>query len=98
MKIAQPHPPMHYGELDRMLKVFGFIRSDIPQERALLYRHLPTDTLLVLPAGEASEWVSPLNLVSVRKHIAEKGVATLEGYSAVVEQVSRVTAGQAVKA
>lgn len=68
----------NYATLDRALTSLGF--SKTVTEEAIIYRHEATDAFLAFPTAAPEEKVYPLDMVTVRKTVLERGVASFEDY------------------
>jgi hypothetical protein len=85
-----PHSPMTYAELERMLTRFGFTKTEIVEERALLFRHGVPSAIIVLPSRLPDESVHESDLMTARFTLLQTGIAAdLEEYSAAVQKAIR---------
>jgi hypothetical protein len=65
--------PPTYAQLHRLLLELGFTTE--PAEAHLrVYRHAASDTLVVLAAHLPDQPVRDTDLISIRKHLVEKGI------------------------
>lgn len=62
-----------YGELERAFLSMGFVAEDTTGEHKV-FRHQPTDTLVLLPPGPAQTPLEAIRLLPTRKIVGERGV------------------------
>lgn len=73
---------MTYAQLERTLRPLGFRKKIVASENALIFVHNSTDASVVLTLRPDTAFVHPLDLLTVRKTVVEKGVASLATYEA----------------
>lgn len=66
--------PIHFGQLESVLKDLGFTRQRV-RGRHVLLKHAQTGTLVILPPMRASTRVDAPHLAVVRKTVVENGLA-----------------------
>jgi hypothetical protein len=93
MRTSTSFETMTYRTLDVALARLGFTRSEVPHERAVLYRHADSDASIILSLHAPTANVQPLDLNTVRKTVVEKGVATENQYAAAVRAARRTARG-----
>jgi hypothetical protein len=68
-------PEATYGRLDEVLRALGFSVRVVEEKRTRVYRHGPTDALILLPEQPATDPAIPHHLIEVRKTLEEYGIA-----------------------
>jgi hypothetical protein len=97
MRTLGIHSPMSHAALERVLKSFGFTKTVYKEEGTLIFRHPPTRAMLVLSSGTPQEKVHQLDLITVRRTVLEKGIATLDEYNQGVQLALAPVTGLASK-
>lgn len=90
MRLLVQDKPMTYATLERTLKPLGFTKRVVDREKAIVFDHNTTDASVILPLRDATAPVSPLDLLTVRKTVVEKGVATAARYQALARRARLV--------
>lgn len=81
--MAKPKRVTH-GELRRLLVALGFVEESVEGSHRA-FRHADSDTLIVLPDyRDLSEPVRDEDLISVRRHLEERGLAGPRDFAALV--------------
>lgn len=62
-----------FAQLVRTLMNAGFVESPSKGSH-VVFKHVPTETIVVLPAHDPNQEVEPAQLVAVRRLVAESGI------------------------
>ncbi len=88
------HKTLTQADLERALTAVGFVAGQTRGQHKV-YRHQPTDTVVVLPLNLTGTPLNPLHLVAVRRTLLERGVIDGEAFDRLLPTEAQVKTGAA---